>query len=92
MTDRIARSSATITMKAHILCWRPNRFWLIGPFVDANAAYAWATDPNNNPADDPNWFVLPFLEDPNTSVEIVSPGVPMSDDDALWEAASSGIN
>ena len=71
-------------MNAYVLCWRPTKFWLIGPFPDAEAAFQWACDETNNPADDPNWFILPLVRNPGEPVEVVPPTEPMPDSGALW--------
>jgi hypothetical protein len=79
------------TFDAYILCWRPDRFWLIGPFADSDTAGEWASDEANNPADDPNWHVLSMIDPASITVPVVPPTQPMPDDDALWARASEMI-
>ena len=51
----------------------PTRVRLIGPFVTPDAAVAWATDPANNPHDNPCWQVVCLAGDALASIALVNP-------------------
>lgn len=44
--------------QAYILCTRPDRAFLIGPFATTKSAATWVRKPENNPMNDPRWVVL----------------------------------
>ena len=47
--------------KRYVMVMRGTGFWLVGPFDGISDAHHWATDPVNNPADDPRWQALDLL-------------------------------
>jgi hypothetical protein len=65
-------------MESYILTWRPDKFWLIGPFADHDAAFEWTTSESSNPDDNPNWWIVAVAE-PNAPVEVVPPTEPLAD-------------
>ncbi len=42
----------------YVLAYRNTTFWLVGGFGSVREAENWASDPTNNPSDDPRWRVI----------------------------------
>lgn len=59
-------------MPTYIMTCRDDRYWLVGPFEDDNAASAWNRVEVNNPSDDPRWQVLD-LKDAKDAPVVLSP-------------------
>lgn len=62
----------------HALCimvQRDDRYWIVGPFPDMDAACAWGRDEANNPGDDPRWQTL-YLAHPGKAPEVFSAADP----------------